>query len=73
MKKNEHDEAKLAHSLKIAAQKTDISVPFWRKKIRDGEIRAKKIGRRVVVLDSDLRAFLEQQPDWTPADSGEKK
>lgn len=35
-----------------------LSVGFVRKQIRTGTLPAKKIGRRVIVLDEDLRNFL---------------
>lgn len=57
---------KKAHSVKAAAQQFDASVPFVRNEIRDGNLKAKKIGRKVVILDSDLQMYLENQPDWKP-------
>lgn len=58
---------KKAHSVKAAAQQFDASVPFVRNEIRVGNLRAKKIGRKVVILDADLQMYLENQPDWKPA------
>jgi len=55
---------KKAHSVKAAAQQFDASVPFVRNQIRDGNLKAKKIGRKVVILDSDLQMYLENQPDY---------
>jgi excisionase family DNA binding protein len=55
---------KKAHSVKAAATLFDASVPFVRNEIRDGNLKAKKIGRKVVILDSDLQTYLENQPDW---------
>lgn len=61
---------KKAHSVKAAAQLFDASIPFVRNEIRDGNLRAKKIGnRKVVILDADLQKYLENQPDWKPTNS----
>lgn len=60
---------KKAHSVKAAAQQFDASVPFVRNEIRDGNLRAKKIGRKVVILDADLQLYLENQPDWKSTNS----
>ncbi len=57
---------KKAHSVTAAAQQFDASVPFVRNEIRAGNLRAKKIGRKVVILDADLQMYLENQPDWKP-------
>ncbi len=62
---------KKAHSVKAAAQQFDASVPFVRNEIRVGNLRAKKIGRKVVILDVELQEYLENQPDWKNK-SGEK-
>jgi excisionase family DNA binding protein len=59
-------QTKKAHSVKEAAAQFGASVPFVRKKIREGELRAKKVGRKVIILDSDLQTYLENQPDWKP-------
>ncbi len=50
---------KKTYSVKAAAQAFDASVPFVRNEIRDGNLRAKKIGRKVVILDTDLQNYLE--------------
>ncbi|MBA3335406.1 MAG: helix-turn-helix domain-containing protein [Acidobacteria bacterium] len=60
---------KKAHSVKAAAQLFDASIPFVRNEIRDGNLRAKKIGRKVVILDADLQSYLENQPDWASTNS----
>jgi hypothetical protein len=61
---------KKAHSVKAAAQLFDASVPFVRNEIRDGNLRAKKIGNgKVVILDADLQSYLENQPDWKSTNS----
>ena len=60
----ETTQTKKAHSVKSAAQQFDASIPFVRNEIRDGNLRAKKIGKKVVILDADLQMYLENQPDW---------
>jgi excisionase family DNA binding protein len=37
------------------------------KAIHAGRLRARKLGRRTVILDNDLRAFLEALPTMGPA------
>lgn len=62
-----------AYSVKAAAEQFDASIPFVRNEIRDGNLKAKKIGRKVVILDSDLQKYLESQPDWKPGESKNQK
>lgn len=58
---------KKAHSVKSAAAQFDASVPFVRNEIRNGKLKAKKIGRKVIIMDSDLQIYLENQPNWLQA------
>lgn len=58
---------KIALSLEELSQTTSCSVPFWRKEIAGGRLRAKKVGRRVCVLMRDAETYFEAQPDWKPA------
>jgi excisionase family DNA binding protein len=60
-----------AYSVKSAAELFDASIPFVRNEIRDGNLRAKKIGRKVVILDADLQMYLENQPDWKPTNQNQ--
>ncbi len=64
IKTNQDLQFKKAHSITSAAAQIDASVPFIRKLVRNGDLRAKKIGSRVVILESDLHQFLDKQPDW---------
>jgi excisionase family DNA binding protein len=50
---------KVAYSVKEVAQQTTLSVPYIRNEIRDGNLKIKRAGRRVLVLDSDLKEYLE--------------
>lgn len=47
-----------AWSVSEIAQATGVSIGFVRKQIHAGALSARKLGRRVVVLDEDLRAWL---------------
>jgi excisionase family DNA binding protein len=40
-----------------------VSPGFIRKVIDAGEIPVRRLGRRVVIKDSDLRAWLERYPE----------
>jgi excisionase family DNA binding protein len=52
--------ARLAWSVAAIEEATGLSQPFIRHKINLGELPAKRVGRRVLVMDDDLRAFLAQ-------------
>jgi hypothetical protein len=52
---------KLAWRLARLAQATELSVPFLRKEIRQGNLPARKCGGIVIVLDEDVRAYLASQ------------
>jgi excisionase family DNA binding protein len=49
---------KLAWTLNEAAESTGLSKAFFRKIIAAGELRTTRAGKRVLILDSDLRAWL---------------
>ena len=51
---------KIAWSLAEISEATGLSLGFLRNDVRRGTLRIKKFGRRVLVLDSDLRAYLNQ-------------
>lgn len=55
---------KKAHSVKSAAAQFDASVSFVRNQIKLGNLKAKKCGRKVIILDADLQTFLETQEDF---------
>lgn len=54
-------QSRLAWGIADIAEATGLSEPFIRLKIHTGELRAKRVGRRVLILDGDLRAFLAQR------------
>jgi hypothetical protein len=49
-----------AHSLGQISVETSLSQPFLRKEIKHGNLVARKFGRRIVVLDEDLRRYLNR-------------
>lgn len=50
---------KLSWRLKELPAATGLTLAFWRKCVRLKKVRARKVAGAVVILDSDLRAFLE--------------
>lgn len=55
---------KLAYSIKGAAEAASLSVPYIRNLIKEQKLKAKTVGRRVLILKTDMDAFLNDQPDW---------
>ena len=51
---------KVAYSVKEAARETSLSVPHLRNEIRDKNLKASRIGRRVLILHDDLEAYLRK-------------
>ncbi len=51
---------KLGWTLHELAQSLSVSVPFLRLEIARGRLRAAHLGRRVVVLDSEVRRYLTE-------------
>ena len=49
---------KLAWSVDEASQLTGLSKGYYRKIIKTGELKITKAGRRVLILDVDLRDWL---------------
>jgi hypothetical protein len=45
--------------LKELPAATGLTLAFWRKCVRLKKVRVRKVAGAVVILDSDLRAFLE--------------
>jgi hypothetical protein len=48
------------HAINELASSYGLSHQFLRNEIRRGKLRARRFGRRVIVLDEDWRAYLEQ-------------
>jgi excisionase family DNA binding protein len=53
---------RLGWGISELAARTGTSIGLWRKEIKAGRLPAMKIGRRVVVLDEDLRQYLRKAP-----------
>jgi hypothetical protein len=51
-----------AHSLVETSVLTGMGQEALRAAIRDGRLVARRLGRRVIVTDADLRRFLEALP-----------
>lgn len=52
---------KIARSKKVTAEMIDVSTGHINNLIRRGELRAVKSGRRILIMDEDLRRYLESQ------------
>lgn len=55
------DIQKLAWGLDEASRATGLSKAFFRKIIAAGELPITRIGARILILDADLRAFLNDR------------
>ena len=60
------EQRRKAYSVKSAAAQIDVSMPFVRKEIRSGNLKAKKVGTRILILDSELDNYLASKSDWKP-------
>ena len=54
---------KLGWTLDELARSLSVSVPFIRLEVKRGRLRAAHLGRRVVVLDTEVRRYLAQASD----------
>jgi excisionase family DNA binding protein len=54
---------RVAWSLQEIAKATGLSLGFLRNEVRRGVLRVKRFGRRVLVLDEDLRVYLSKGSD----------
>jgi len=61
---NYRDEAAIAYGITTAVRATGGAVSRTRlfELIKAGEIDARRVGRRTVIMADSLRAFLERQP-----------
>ncbi len=62
----DHTINQLASSLKTAANRADVSIGYLRKEIRAGNLKAKKFGAKVSILEADFLKWLESKEDWRP-------
>ncbi len=63
------DERMFAHSIDDISRKTRIGRTSIFKAIADGKLRARKYGRRTIITDADLQAFLAALPAVEPRTS----
>ncbi len=63
---------RLAWSLAEVATALPLSPGFLRKQVKVGALKSRKIGRRLLILDEDLRAWLGQDrtAEGTGTESG---
>lgn len=59
--------SKVAHSIDGACEAADVGRTSIYEAIRSGDLIARKLGRRTVILDDDLRAWLASLPAATAA------
>jgi excisionase family DNA binding protein len=52
----------LAHRVEQAAQLVGVGRTLIYDEIREGRLRIRKVGRRTLILHSDLQAWLDQLP-----------
>jgi len=58
---SERIEEKKGWRLQELAHSHGTSIGFWRCEIKRGALIARKCGRSVIVLDSDLQTYLDQR------------
>jgi excisionase family DNA binding protein len=46
-------------TVKEAARRSNMSVPWWRKKIRDREVKHLRIGRKVLIPKDTIRELFK--------------
>jgi excisionase family DNA binding protein len=54
---------KLGWTLYELAQSLGVSVPFLRLEVKRGKLHAARLGRRVVLLDAEVRRYLAEASD----------
>jgi excisionase family DNA binding protein len=54
---------KLGWTLEELARSLGVSVPFLRLEVKRGRLKAAHLGRRVVLLDSDVQRYLAEASD----------
>jgi excisionase family DNA binding protein len=54
---------KLGWTLDELARSLGVSVPFLRLEVKRGRLRAAHLGRRVVLLDTEVRRYLAEASD----------
>lgn len=59
--------APLVYSITVGAKHANVSRSELYNILKRGELRAKKLGRRTVILHDDLHAYLRGLPDYISA------
>lgn len=57
---------KFAYSVEEISAMTSLSKAYLRNEIRAKTLKAKSVGRRVLILDADLQSWLQGKKDWKP-------
>ncbi len=57
------ENTKMAFSVEEIAEKTTLSKAFLRLEIKRGKLKVKRFGRRVLVLEADLREYIANGSD----------
>lgn len=52
----------LAHSIQELHRRTGLSKEFLRKEAREGRLKVRRFGKRVMVLANDWRNYVESLP-----------
>jgi hypothetical protein len=52
--------ARFSWSLNDISERTGLSIGFLRSEVRAGRLATRKFGRRLLVIDEDLRRYLAQ-------------
>lgn len=60
----ENTSEKLAYSVAEVSEKTSLSMAYLRKQITAKKLKAKLVGRRVLILNADLQNWLEGKENW---------
>lgn len=55
------------HSIRRAADVTDLSPDTIRRAVQRRELRAKRVGRDIRIYDADLWQWIDSMPDAYPA------
>ena len=67
MSKRERDIYRLAHSISEVVKLTGVGRSVLYEQIGEGRLRIRKLGRRTLIFDADLKAWLESLPEKRPA------
>jgi excisionase family DNA binding protein len=67
MSKRERDIYRLAHTISEVVNLTGVGRSVLYEQIGEGRLRIRKLGRRTLIFDTDLKAWLESLPEKRPA------